>query len=246
MTLSPSAGLQSPLLNSLGWVRHCFLPAGVRPPPDTAYGQQRHSTIVSEAGDNFPPKQSVADALISSLRPVAVYTADCLPLLIASRRTRQVAAVHAGLQGTLDGVIEQTLLAFRREGSDASDLYVAIGPAIGPCCYELGLPVAERIAASHQVSGTVPRSAHAVPNPRAIRACAPETQPAFWLDLPAMATQMLISAGVPPEQIDNLHYCTYCMAEEGASYRRNTHTGEGYQLRFSWIAGAAGTPPQDI
>jgi len=68
-----------------------------------------------------------------------------------------------------------------------------------------------------------------------VRETAPITQPGFWLDLPAMATAMLIRAGVPATHIDNLKYCTYCMASPGSSYRRNTHTDEGYQLRFSWI-----------
>ena len=51
----------------------------------------------------------------------------------------------------------------------------------------------------------------------------------------ALATQMLVDAGVPAAQIDNVGVCTYCMAESGSSYRFNTHTGSGYHSRYSWI-----------
>ena len=238
MSLSSSAGQQSPLLLSLGWVKHRFLPAGQRPPDNTAYALQRHTATVCLAESNFPPKQSVADALFSHYgQPVAVYTADCLPVLIASEKTHQVAAVHAGLKGTLAGVLQQTLNRFFLEGSAAADLHIAIGPAIGPCCYELGLPMMEEVNASPFVTGPVPGAFQPAANPRALRPTAPSTQPAYWLDLPALATQMLLREGVSASRIDNLNLCTYCMAEPGASYRRNTHTAEGYQLRFSWIAG---------
>lgn len=245
MSLPSSAGQQSPLLRSLGWVRHSFLPSGQRPPDNTAYALQRHTATVCPAESNFPPKQSVADALFSHHgQPVAVYTADCLPVLIASEKTHQVAAVHAGLKGTLAGVLQQTLTQFYQAGSTAADLFVAIGPAIGPCCYELGLPMIDEIKACRYVSGPIPGASHPAINPRALRPTAPSTQPAFWLDLPALATRMLLQEGIAASRIDNLNLCTYCMAEPGASYRRNTHTAEGYQLRFSWIASELPAQPQ--
>ncbi|WP_051170710.1 polyphenol oxidase family protein [Tatumella ptyseos] len=243
MSLPSSAAQQSPLLLSLGWVRHGFLPAGQRPPDNTAYALQRHTDTVCPADSNFPPKQSVADALFSHHgQPVAIYTADCLPVLIASEKTHQVAAAHAGLKGTLAGILQQTLSRFFAEGSAASDLYIAIGPAIGPCCYELGLPLFEEIKACRYVRDPIPGAFHPAVNPLARRPTAPVTQPAFWLDLPALATQMLLQEGIAASRIDNLNQCTYCMAEPGASYRRNTHTDEGYQLRFSWIAGEPSVP----
>lgn len=227
---------QSTLLNALGWVQHGFLPPGVRPPAATAWGQQRHTPQISEAEQNFPPKQVVSDGVFSRHgRPVAVYTADCLPVLIACQKTRHLAAVHGGLKGTLAGVLQQALATFQQAGSAMSDLWVAIGPAIGPCCYELGLAMGDEIEASRWVELPVPRTPQPWPNPASVRDTAPITQPGFWLDLPAMATTMLINAGVPAAHIDNLNCCTYCMASTGSSYRRNTHTGEGYQLRFSWI-----------
>ncbi|ARU95268.1 polyphenol oxidase family protein [Tatumella citrea] len=237
MSLTASDGLRSPLLDSLGWISHQFQPAGVRPPDNTAYGIQRHTANVLPAEQNFPPKQAISDALISHTnQPVAVYTADCLPVLIASPLTRQVAAVHAGLKGTLAGVLQQTLQQLRQQGAPSDSLYIAIGPAIGPCCYQLGMPLLEEMEENPRVNSTIPWYSPPPKNPHSVRSCAPQSFPALWLDLPELARQMLINEGVPDGQIECLQHCTYCMAESGASYRRNTHTGEGYQLRFSWIA----------
>ncbi len=237
MSHSDSDGLRSPLLDSLGWIRHQFLPAGVRPPDNTAYGIQRHTANVLPAEQNFPPKQAISDALIShTSQPVAVYTADCLPVLIASPLTRQVAAVHAGLKGTLAGVLQQTLYQLRQQGAPSDSLFIAIGPAIGPCCYQLGMPLLAEMEENPRIRGAIPWYSPPPPNPHAVRSCAPQSFPALWLDLPELARRMLIEEGVPDTQIECLHHCTYCMAESGASYRRNTHSGEGYQLRFSWIA----------
>ncbi len=237
MSSTASSGQRSALLDSLGWVSHQFLPAGDRPPDNTAYGIQRHTATVLPAKDNFPAKQAISDALIShDGRPVAVYTADCLPVLIASPDTGLVAAVHAGLKGTLAGVLQNTLSQLREQGAVTERLVIAIGPAIGPCCYQLGMPMLSEMENNPQVAVPIPWYPRPPVNPCAIRSCAPQSFPALWLDLPELARRMLCHEGVPPAQIECLKHCTYCMAETGASYRRNTHTAEGYQLRFSWIA----------
>ena len=77
---------RSPLLDSLEWLEYAFQPAGEPPPADAAYGHQRHSATVVTDIENIPPKSCESDGVISSgTRPVAVYTADCLPVLFADR-----------------------------------------------------------------------------------------------------------------------------------------------------------------
>lgn len=226
----------SPLLDALTWLDYAFQPAGEPPPVDAAYGHQRHSATVVSDSENIPPKSCESDGVIASgTRPVAVYTADCLPVLFADRETKIVAAVHAGLKGTLAGVLTRAVEKLSEQGCAPQNLVVAIGPAMGPCCYELAEPQRAAIAQNPAFIRGLRWHQHQPVNPLAQRPQAVAHQQGVWFDLPALATQMLTEAGVPASQIDNVNVCTYCMAESGSSYRFNTHFGSGYRSRFSWI-----------
>lgn len=87
------------------------------------------------------------DALVSN-HPGAllvIRTADCVPVLLADRERRTVGAVHAGWRGAVEGVAGETVRAMADGfGSRPEDIEVAIGPAIGACCYEVGAEVASR------------------------------------------------------------------------------------------------------
>ena len=225
----------SALLASLGWLDHAFLPAGMAPPEESAYGHQRHSATVITSEEAYPPKQHEADGVIAAdLRPAAVYTADCLPVLIADARQHHVAGVHAGLKGALAGVLKQAVERLLASGATPDSLFVAIGPAIAPCCYELGEDMLHTITASPHVRA--PRWFTTQPvNPHAVRPQAQATQQGIWFDLPALGQQMLLDMKIPAAQIERLPVCTYCSAEAQSSYRRNGHFADGYALRYSWI-----------
>lgn len=227
---------RSTLLDSLAWLDYAFQAAGDPPPADAAYGHQRHSAIVVTDVENTPPKSCESDGIISTgARPVAVYTADCLPVLFADAQRKVVAAVHAGLQGTLAGVLTRAVETLQQQGSDPQNLWVAIGPAMGPCCYELGEPQLAEMQQRPALAGWLRWQRNQPVNPLAQRPQATARQQGVWFDLPVLATQMLLQAGVPPQQIENVNVCTYCMAESGSSYRHNTHFAHGYHSRYSWI-----------
>ncbi|WP_414147587.1 polyphenol oxidase family protein [Erwinia sp. BNK-24-b] len=229
---------RSALLSSFDWLDHAFQPAGEPSPPESVLNQQRHSATVLLDSEALPVKSHEADGLIGTgSRPVAVYTADCLPVLIADSRQRQVAAVHAGLNGALKGVLINALRLLCERGATPESLYIAIGPAIGPCCYELG---EDRLTAIGQENPNNLRpllafSTRQYLNPHAVRAQAVATTQGIWFDLPQLAKRMAMREGVPEAQIELSQICTYCMAEEQASYRRNGHFQHGYQQRYSWI-----------
>ncbi|WLS78420.1 polyphenol oxidase family protein [Erwinia pyri] len=227
----------SPLLSRLTWLEHAFQVAGERPPEESIYNQQRHSATVVLDTEALPVKSREADGLIGTgTRPVTVYTADCLPILIADIRHKQVAAVHAGLNGALSGVLVNTLRLLIERGATPESLIVAVGPAIGPCCYELG---EERLARIGQetpdIAPLLAFTSSQPTNPKALRPQAVATTQGEWFDLPLLAKRVAMREGVPEAQIELSQICTYCMAEEKASYRRNTHFDHGYQQRFSWI-----------
>jgi polyphenol oxidase len=136
------------------------------------------------------------DALLED-RPgsvVAVKTADCVPVLLVDDSHRAVAAVHAGWRGTAAGIVGKAVVAMReRFGSRASELFAAIGPSIGKCCYEVG----PEVSAQFGLEGRA------------------------FLDLPEFNRRQLIDSGVTGERIFASNLCTQCRADEFHSFRRD-------------------------
>ena len=126
------------------WLQHGF---GTRhTPPWTgrmATLRQTHSDII------WTVKQvegclGDGDALITADPGIflAIRTADCVPILLADPVRRVVAAVHAGWRGTVAGIAALTVERMRNEfGTDPGDILAAVGPSIGPCCFEVGTEV---------------------------------------------------------------------------------------------------------
>lgn len=144
-----------------------------------------------------------ADAAYTSAidLPCAVFTADCLPLLLCNRQATQVAAVHAGWRGLALGVIEATLTALNQPGDD----WLAwLGPAIGPDRFEVGPEVRELFLQT---------------DPRAEQAFKPSPSGRWLANLYLLARQRLLHSGV--NAIYGGEYCTYSDATRFYSYRRD-------------------------
>jgi len=134
---------------------------------------------------------------------LGIQTADCLPVLVADRRRRAVAAFHAGWRGTLKGIVERGVSAMGREfGSDPGDLVAAIGPGIGRCCFAVGAEVRELFTAKYAYAGEL----WAEGAPRR-------------LDLVEANRRQLLAAGVAAEAIFALNECTSCRTDRFFSYR---------------------------
>jgi len=148
-----------------------------------------------------------ADAIVS-LRPgppVAIVTADCVPILVAAGDV--VAAVHAGWRGLARGVVTRALDVVVSRAGDASPVAV-IGPHIGPCCYEVDAPVLDGLGA---------RFVDDLPE-----ALAPSRPGHHRLDLGLLARRELLRAGLDGADVAGLSgACTFCDAEHFHSYRRD-------------------------
>ncbi len=192
--------------------------------------EQIHSALVRRV-DRPAPQPLRGDAAITD-RPgllLGVLTADCVPVLIADRRRRVVAAVHAGWRGTLARIAQKTVGDLRMlYGSAPGDLVAAIGPSIGVCCYEVGAEVAQAFAAQFA------EAAAWFEGPFEQLATGYEPLPLQWLlhdppgherprrvrlNLPAANRAQLREAGIPEAQIFDCGLCTACNADWLFSYR---------------------------
>lgn len=109
-------------------------------PEGWAHASQVHGNRVVHVTE--PGPQGEADALFVDEPGIAitVATADCVPVVIEAPGA--VAVVHAGWRGAVAGVVEEAVAALRWAGHTPTR--AAIGPSIGPCCYEVGEDVADR------------------------------------------------------------------------------------------------------
>jgi YfiH family protein len=193
--------------------------------------EQIHSALVRRV-ERAASEPLRGDAAVTD-RPgllLGVRTADCVPVLIADRRRRVVAAVHAGWRGTLARIAQKTVGDLRMfYGSAPTDLVAAIGPRIGVCCYEVGAEVALAFAAQFA------EAAVWFEGPFEQLATGYEPLPLQWLlhdppgherprrvrlNLAAANRAQLLAAGIPAGQIFDCGLCTACHVDWLFSYRR--------------------------
>jgi YfiH family protein len=162
-------------------------------PARLAMNRQQHTTLVHRAQPGA--RGEPGDGLWTDEPglPMLKLTADCIPIAIARRNGRPALAVlHAGWRGLLEGIVTAGVEALGK-----GPLAAAIGPAVGPCCYEVGPEVADPFVA---------RFGSAVVHERR-------------LDLWACAELALRTAGVGP--IERIDFCTVCNPERFFSHRRS-------------------------
>lgn len=143
-----------------------------------------------------------ADALVATApgMAVAIRVADCVPVLLADPATGRVAAAHAGWRGVVKGVVGAALDALETPHPGA--VIAAIGPSIGPCCFEVGDEVAAEIAASTAPDVVLPRAGE---KPR--------------VDLWRAVERQLRARGVG--DVTTLGRCTVCEPGAFFSFRRD-------------------------
>ena len=100
--------------------------------------------------DGSPAPFPLADGIVTEKATQSVWacSADCTPALIADVKTGQVAAVHAGWRGTAQKIVPAAVLRMQSQGSDLTDLRVALGPAIDGSVYQVKRAVAAEVGAT--------------------------------------------------------------------------------------------------
>lgn len=227
------SGLTHPLLEELR-VEHGFGTRASQPPAALVRPRQVHGTRVVVLARGAPPPADLgeADAIVSerAALPIGVVTADCLPILVATR-AGSVAAVHAGWRGLAAGVIGaalEPLAALAPQG--LAGAAAVIGPRVGSCCYEVDAPVLDAFA--ERFSG-------------ALDAAIEATRPGHWrIDLAALARADLVRSGIAEHRVAALtDACTACDGRRFHSYRRD---GPNAGRLCHWIAARAEAPANGL
>lgn len=149
------------------------------------------------------------DALVTQEKGffVGIYTADCVPILLADPDRGVVAAIHAGWRGSLMRVAAKTVHEMTGKlGCRPENVIAALGPCIGPCCYEVGKAVLEPLKQLYpRKNGVV----HLKENGKGM------------LDLLELNRRQLVEAGLRDENLYAVGLCTSCRPDLFSSYRRD-------------------------
>lgn len=180
----------------------------------TVLSAQVHETTVravtaSDAGKGlFRERDYTADALITDAPGLTleVFSADCGNILLWDGKNGAVGAVHAGWRGCAAGILEKTLCEMKRlYSSSAADIYVAIGPCIGQCCFETDADV------PHAMTAALGKEAETFFSRRGAK---------WHVDLAGLNRLWLIRCGVPSDHIACSDLCTACHPELFWSHRK--------------------------
>ena len=142
------------------------------------------------------PEPYEADGLVTDIPGVAlvIFSADCLPVLLYDPVRRVIAAVHAGWRGTASGIVERAVEKMAFYGCRPEDILAAIGPGIGPCCFETHDDVP---------SAMVQRLGEDI-----LSHCVPLAHGKFSVDLKGIIHWQLTQAGLADGHVDTLSLCT--------------------------------------
>jgi YfiH family protein len=190
--------------------------------------KQFHSDVI-HVFDDAPADACRGDASITN-RPgllLAIQTADCVPILLVEPKKRAIAAIHAGWRGTLARIAAKTIgkmqMHFR---TNPRDLLAAIGPSIGPCCYEVGTEVATQFLSQFPDAPDYFDEFRTGDEPNPIQwlnMMPPGHQPppkGVLLDLRKANRSQLLAAGLRPQNIHTIDLCTACRPDLLFSYRK--------------------------
>ena len=176
--------------------------------------KQTHSCNVQIVQDNNFFYDNT-DALISNIPNTLMLLnfADCVPIILYSKKDNTGAVIHAGWRGTASKILQTTVLKMEKElNINTKDITALIGPSIGKCCFETGAEVFEQL-----IENQNEKELYLTKNDK------------YFIDLKLLNKKQLVETGV--ENIDICSYCTCCMSDIFFSYRKE----KGLTARHSAI-----------
>jgi YfiH family protein len=172
---------------------------------------QQHTNNVQLIKELLPESKEPShipaiDALSTRLQgqPLLLHFADCVPVMLVDTAKKSFSVIHAGWRGTASGIVKKSVeLMVKELNSDPSDIFAAVGPAIGACCYRTGSEVEEKLLATVEDGKELieHREGHIYP------------------DIQAFNAMQLMECGV--KHIDVSSWCTACHPELFYSHRQS-------------------------
>jgi len=180
-------------------------------PADVVAGEQVHGTGVAvvAAADKGRGAGSARTALPQTDGlvcaepglPLLAHSADCLLLFFYNPRFGHIGLAHAGWRGALAGIGQAMVKALHSLGSRPTELFAALSPAIGPCCYQVGAEFPRQVPEHLQQRVLCQKKGN------------------WYFDLPELQCLLLLEAGLRAENILPSPYCTVCHQDKFFSYR---------------------------
>jgi hypothetical protein len=187
---------------------------GITPDRVVTVHQVHGDDIIVVHGDGYSDvRVRQADGLVTAAPGIAVgvETADCVPVLLYDPATPAAGAVHAGWRGTVKQIVRKAVARMQHEyGSDPSAMIAAIGPAIGPECYEVDEPVMGPVRETFPFWKDV---------------SAARGNGRWSLDLAKANRIELVAAGLKERNVHGLGLCTSCRRDLFYSFRAEGRTG---------------------
>ena len=174
-----------------------------------SYAKQVHGAEAAQApaGGGFAGTVDIL-VTVEPRAPLAIFTADCLAIILYDPEVPALGAAHVGWRGTVRGAARAAVAALGPLGARPERLHAAIAPSIGPCCYEVDEPVTRELARAY---------------PDRWKAWATPGRPGrVMLDLWSANEALLRGAGVDPARVENPRLCTACHPELLYSFRRGS------------------------
>ncbi len=185
--------------------------------------RQVHGDNIVDVKDRNLKEAGEADGMTTGEKNIflGILTADCVPILFVAPKHRVVAVAHAGWRGTLAGIAAKAVRRLNEQyGVKTDDLEAALGPSIGPCCYEVQEDVAKPLM----------KEWGRLTTPSVI-----VREGKSFVNLRRLNRDILRNCGVPGKQLYEVGPCTSCAPEDFFSYRRERReTGRQISL-IGWF-----------
>ena len=166
---------------------------------DFAGPEQVHSAVVEFA--RFPGMYPAADGLVTTNSNIllTLKVADCVPVYLYEPRKNMIGLVHSGWRGTVGKIVPNAIQLMQKNGAETGEIRCFLGPAIGICCYEVGVEVAHKFDNEAKM----------------------KLEDRKWkVGLHDQISLQLASSGIPEENIQTSDMCTY-ESRDCHSYRRD-------------------------